>query len=94
MNDKDAHFTEKDREVLIRTSVQVGIAIEDIKEIKNNFSGRIQKLENESFYVKGALALIVVVSTLVVYIYFTAQTIQDNKIDSLIAQLQTNKLNH
>ena len=95
MPEQEVHFTEKDREILIRTSVLVGIVIDDVKEIKNKFSGRIEsldirvkKLENETFFVRGALALIMIVSTLVIYIYFTGQATQDKQIDKNTAQLQ------
>ena len=42
---EQAHFTEKDREMLVTLTVQMGRAIDDIKELKDNLSQRVNILE-------------------------------------------------
>ena len=42
---EQAHFTEKDREMLVTLTVQMSRALSDIKELKDNYSGRISILE-------------------------------------------------
>lgn len=59
---------------------------ESFKGLADNYSGRINALEGLTKWYAGALAVIGIVSTLVVYIYFYQQEIQDNKIDSIIAK--------
>lgn len=42
---QEAHFTEEDRKILTTLSVQMGRALDDIKDLKDNYSGRINVLE-------------------------------------------------
>jgi len=91
--------TMKDHDVLVTLvanveNIKIGqekfhIEMKDaFKDLKDNSVDRISKLENESFYIKGTLALIGIVASLVIYIYFTGQDIQNKQLDSLIIQVQ------
>jgi hypothetical protein len=65
------------------------------KRLEDNYSSRIdaldvrtKRIENESFYVKGALALIGVIIAMGLYIYFNAQEVQDKRVDGLVQQIR------
>lgn len=42
---QEAHFTEDDRKILTTLSVQMSRALDDIKDLKDNYAGKINALE-------------------------------------------------
>ena len=47
MNDRDAHFTQKDRDLMIEMNTTLKRAVSDIQNLSNNFASRDEVIDHE-----------------------------------------------
>lgn len=62
-------------------------ALDRIEKQTIRTNGRVSKLESWRSYIAGSLAVIGLCGVLISYIYVTQQTLQDQRIQNLIAQI-------